>query len=97
MSHIHDYDIHYTAVDWQEPIFVKCTGYDCGMTYKLVRHDKLRVLFRAVEALADAAEDVGFTVYTEEDLEKLRNAWQVYVDVAPDEDTDAGTGDPQEV
>lgn len=90
-EHEHDFEIHYTAVDWQKPIFVKCTGYDCGRTYRLVRHDKLQALFRAMESLANAAEDVGFTVYSEEDLEKLRNAWQVYVDVAPDEDASAAT------
>lgn len=94
IEHEHDFEIHYTAVNWQEPIFVKCTEYDCGMTYRLVRYDRLRALFRAMESLANAAEDVGFTVYSEKDLEKLRNAWQVYVDVAPNEDARTDTDTP---
>jgi len=32
-AHQHDFEIHYTAVDWQTPLFVKCEP--CGMTYQL--------------------------------------------------------------
>lgn len=42
----------------------------------------------AAEALADAVEDYVFT--TEKDLDKLRAAWQAYVDIA-DEDSDGAS------
>lgn len=76
--HEHDYEIHFTFVDWQEPLFIKCQG--CGSTYYLSRHEELRAAAR----LANAVEDVAFTVSVPEDLRKLRRAWQAYVDVASD-------------
>lgn len=91
MSHIHDYDIHYTAVDWQTPLFIKCLA--CGSTYYLAR----KPVLLAAEKLADAAESILFHLPTQREWDELRNAWQAYVDVAPEEDSTADTGDQKEV
>lgn len=92
-EHEHDYNIHYTAVDWQNPIFIKCHLDGCGSTYYLAR----KPVFIAAERLANAAEDILHTVYTAEDWKKLADAWQAYVDVAPEEDpTDVDAGHPRD-
>lgn len=84
-GHKHNFDIHYTAVDWQTPLFIKCLG--CGSTFHLTRKSVLV----AAERLANAAEDILHTEYSALDWEELVNAWQAYVDVAPDEDPITGT------
>lgn len=83
-EHLHDFDIHYTSTDWQHPTFIKCEG--CGSTFYLARP----VVLRAVERLANAAEDILFVEFSTEDMDELRSAWQAYVDVAPDEDDTDG-------
>lgn len=81
-EHEHHYDIHYTAVDWQNPIFIKCL--ECGSTFKLIRHPVLA----AIERLADTAEDLLFHLPTQSEWDALRHAWQAYVEVAPEESPD---------
>lgn len=79
-EHRHDYEIHYAAVDWQDPAFIKCQG--CGSTFSLVK----KVFLVTTERMADAVEDILHTEYTLEEWEELRNAWQAYVEIAPSEE-----------
>jgi hypothetical protein len=88
-QHKHDFQIHYTAVDWQNPVFIKCSDYRCGSSYYVAR----KPVLIAAERLANAAEDILHTEHTAKDWEEFLNAWQAYVDVAPEEEDNIDPAD----